>query len=395
MDPMDPGRADIAARLMVEFARRTGLAPPARNPQRYLWTDAFAVCNFLELHRRNGDPDALAHARALIDQVHHVLGRFRDDDPRRGWLGGRGEEDGERHPTVGGLRIGKPLPERGVREPIDERLEWDRDGQYFHYLTKWMHALCQMAWFTGEAHYAQWAAELGRTAYDGFVSRSASGAVVGLAWKMSTDLSRPLMPGMGLHDALDGYLSLREAQQALAAMRAPAVNFGAAIESLRALCVDRDWTTDDPLGLGGLLFDAGRLCQFNGFADDGDSRLLDDLLAACARGLSAFLASRQLSYPAARRLAFRELGLAIGLRALSIIGDPLRQEKPRRLPRGRAIDLLQRSQPLADEIVAAWLPQAQQGDETWRAHQDINEVMLASALIPDTFLAIGKPPRGN
>ena len=76
---------------------------------------------------------------------------FATTTARRGWLGGRSEEDGERHPTAGGLRIGKPLPERGAREPIDERLEWDRDGQYFHYLTKWMHALCQAAWFTGEA----------------------------------------------------------------------------------------------------------------------------------------------------------------------------------------------------------------------------------------------------
>jgi hypothetical protein len=392
-DPMDPGRAaEIAARLMAEFARRTGLAPPTRTPQRYLWTDAFAVCNFLELHRRDGEPDHLALARALIDQVHHVLGRFRGDDARRGWLGGRSEDDGERHPTAGGLRIGKPLPERGVREPIDERLEWDRDGQYFHYLTKWMHALCQAAWVTGEAHYAQWAAELGRAAYDGFVRRSTSGAVAGLAWKMSTDLSRPLVAGMGLHDALDGYLSLREALQALAATRAPAVNFGAAIDSLRALCIDRDWTTDDPLGLGGLLFDADRLCQFSGLAGEGDSRLFDDLLAACARGLSAFRASRPLDDPVAWRLAFRELGLAIGLRALPVIGDPARHEKPGHPARSRAIDLLQRAQPLADEIVAAWLPQVQQGDETWRAHQDINEVMLASALIPDTFLAIGEPP---
>jgi len=34
-------------------------------------------------------------------------------------------------PTRGGLRIGKDLPERGPRAPFDERLEWDRDGQYF------------------------------------------------------------------------------------------------------------------------------------------------------------------------------------------------------------------------------------------------------------------------
>jgi hypothetical protein len=390
---MDSDRApEIAARLMAEFARRTGLAPTARTPRRYLWTDAFAACNFFELHRRNREPDTLAQARALVDQVHHVLGRFRNDDRRHGWLSGRNDDDGERHPTAGGLRIGKSLPERGVREPFDERLEWDRDGQYFHYLTKWMHALCQTAWCTGEAQYAQWAAELGKVAYDRFVIRSRSGAVVGVAWKMSTDLSRPLVTGAGLHDALDGYLSLREAQKALAAMPAHGVELGAATESLRLLSVDRNWTTDDPLGLGGLLFDACQLCQLGGLADEEDLRLLDDLLTACARGLSAFLAGRQLSYPLAHRLAFRELGLAIGLRALPIIADAAPQKPPRRPLHDRAIDFLQRSQPLADEIVAAWLPQARQNDATWRAHQDINEVMLASALIPDTFLAIGKPP---
>ena len=35
------------------------------------------------------------------------------------------------------LLAGTRLTVRGA--PVDERLEWDRDGQYFHYLTKWMH----------------------------------------------------------------------------------------------------------------------------------------------------------------------------------------------------------------------------------------------------------------
>ncbi len=47
------------------------------------------------------------------------------------------------------MRIGKPLNERKPSEPFDERLEWDRDGQYYHYLTKWMHALHQVGRLTG------------------------------------------------------------------------------------------------------------------------------------------------------------------------------------------------------------------------------------------------------
>ena len=53
--------------------------------------------------------------------------------------------------------LGRP---RGIR--IGEAPE--RDGQYFHYLTKWMHALCRMAFVTNGRQYADWAGELARTA---------------------------------------------------------------------------------------------------------------------------------------------------------------------------------------------------------------------------------------
>jgi len=43
---------------------------------------------------------------------------------------------------------------------------------------------------------------------------------------------------------------------------------------------------------------------------------------------------------------------------------------------------------LADKIVNAWLPLARLPDELWQAHRDINDVMLATALIPETFLLI-------
>src|SRR5438132_1416877 len=128
---------DEAARLMAAFAERTGVGS-ARPQQRYLWTDAFAVCNFLGL----GRPDL---ALSLVDGVHHTLGRHRPDDARRGWLSGLPEPEGEAHPTKGGLRIGKKLPERTASERYDDALEWDRDGQYFHYLTQWMHALDQVS----------------------------------------------------------------------------------------------------------------------------------------------------------------------------------------------------------------------------------------------------------
>ena len=172
-----------AAQLMSVFASRTGLYPASENQRRYLWTDGFAVCNFLELFERTGDEVYRRCATDLIDQVHRVLGRYRRDDVRHGWISGLDEETGQHHPTKGGLRIGKPLKERQVGEPIDERLEWDRDGQYFHYLTKWMHALCRAAFVAGDPVYLVQALELGAAAFNGFVHRSASGDVVGISWK--------------------------------------------------------------------------------------------------------------------------------------------------------------------------------------------------------------------
>ena len=97
----------IAAQLMSGFARRTGLYPESQKKQRrYLWTDAFAVCNFIELFVRTGNEFYRQCATDLIDQVHYVLGRYRADDSRQGWISGLNEESGKRHPTMGGLRIG-------------------------------------------------------------------------------------------------------------------------------------------------------------------------------------------------------------------------------------------------------------------------------------------------
>jgi hypothetical protein len=43
---------------------------------------------------------------------------------------------------------------------------------------------------------------------------------------------------------------------------------------------------------------------------------------------------------------------------------------------------------LADQLVDAWMPLAHSPDELWRAHRDINDVMLATALAPETLLSI-------
>ena len=388
-------RTAIAARLMSEFASRTGLSPAAPNPRRYLWTDAFAVCNFLEMFERIGDLQYRHYATALIDQVHRVLGRYRDDDLRRGWISGLDDESGRHQPTMGGLRIGKPLRERGADEAIDEQLEWDRDGQYFHYLTKWVHALCRAAFVTGENQYGCWAGELAGTAFRAFVRRSGSGEVIGVYWKMSTDLSRLLIPAMGLHDALDGFITFREVQYAIAKTptHSEVNGLNQETEALFVLCQNEEWTTDDPLGVGGLLFDACRLCQLIREEQLRELRLLEAVIKGCHNGLMLLLNRGYLNWPIPHRLAFRELGLAIGLRALPIIAEAVEKNSSTfgsRPALPRTIDLLLPYESLSDEIVGLWLPHAEHQDESWIAHQNINDVMLATAIIPDMFLSVGE-----
>ena len=382
------------ARLMAAFAQRTGLSPAADNPQRYLWTDAFAVCNFLELSERTGGQAYRRYATELIDQVHSVLGRFRRDADRTGWISGLDEDGGRCRPTSGGLRIGKPLKERGADEVIDEQLEWDRDGQYFHYLTKWMHALCQAAFVMRSNEYARWAGDLALTASKRFMGRSSSGKPIGVIWKMSTDLSRPLVPAMGLHDALDGFLSFREVQHAIVKVSGDAESngLGEASEALFALCEHGQWVTDDPLGIGGLLFDACRLCQLVGQKNGRELRLVEDVIQGSSNGLMILVKTGYLKRPTRHRLAFRELGLAIGLRAVPNIVRALQESeafetRPSLL---RLTDPLPSYEHLSDQIIDLWLPYAEDPDESWRAHQDINEVMLATAMAPRTFLSVAE-----
>jgi hypothetical protein len=380
-----------AIHLMRRFAERTDVSGSS-DGRRYLWTDAFAVCNFLGLAAAAGDAGFADLARRLVARVHHTLGRHRPDDARTGWLAGASEA----HPTRGGLRIGKPLPERRPGEPMDERLEWDRDGQYFHYLTKWMHALDRMARTTGEPVFHLWASELAAAAHRAFVHAAPGGGRYRMYWKMSIDLSRPLVPSMGQHDPLDGWITcVQLATRSAASPPAPdAPDLGAAADDFRAMVVGADVATADPLGLGGLLADACRVAQLMRAGAFAGSRLLEGLLAAAARGLDAYAYGREWRLPVERRLAFRELGLVIGLAGVEWLRgwDGLDASAA---GVGALLDGLARHAPLGHEILDCWREPAHRTALGWSQHEDINDVMLATSLAPEGFLVLGgSGPRG-
>ncbi len=398
---IDNDKIEYAASVMMDFAERTGLSSDAP-PVRYLWTDAFAVCNFLGLARATGDEKYRDLTYNLIDQVHTMLGRHRKDDPRSGWLSGLSEEEGHKHPTRGGVRIGKAMPERKPDEPFDERMEWNRDGQYFHYLTKWMHALDLAARESGEARYAQWASELALTATRAFVYEAPGGRPQ-MSWKMSIDISRPLVPLMGHHDPLDGYIT---AQQ----LRATAKEMSLLQERLHApgeevdldeivgvyadMVKDRDWTTIDALGLGGLMMDATHLVQLIQQGSSNDLSLLIELLRSAETGLRHWEQTGALSLSALQRLAFRELGLAIGLEGVRLMNEWATSDTFKETNVQQHLDAFSAYFPAGDHIITFWLEPDNRENPMWMEHEDINAVMLATAspsVISAAFAVATKP----
>ncbi len=379
--------------LMIEFARRTGLSPTAESPHRYLWTDAFAVCNYLGLFGNTGDRIYRDMAQNLVDQVHHALGRHREDDFRSGWISGLGDQEGERHPTIGGLRIGKAMNERGPEDPYDEAQEWDRDGQYFHYLTKWMHALNRMSRVTGDPIYNRWATELAKTAHARFTYVPSFGGRMRMYWKMSIDLSRPLVPSMGQQDPLDGYITYNQLQRCLPGgqVKSTQPDLHGEITEMTEIYSGQSWATDDALGIGGLLCDTWKLAQMTigcGFSQPG---LLESLLNASLAGLQSFVRTDALHLPAIYRLPFREFGLSIGLRAIQRLQRSMHEQPDLYEDQVRLhgpVGILMSYQPLAEEIEAFWLDPLNREAETWKEHLDINTVMLATSLAPDGFLTI-------
>jgi hypothetical protein len=379
--------------VMLEFADLTGLVSTRKVPRRYLWTDAFAVCNFLELYRQTRDEQYKQLALHLVDQVHTVLGRHRDDDTRTGWISGLDEKEGGMHPTRGGLRIGKGRNERRPDDPYDEQLEWDRDGQYYHYLTKWMHALNRVSRVTGDSTYNRWAIELAKIVHARFTYVPSSGSSRKLMyWKMSIDLSYPLVSSMGHHDPLDGFITYLQLQATAAKAFEKSAQFdlSAEITDMSDMCEGKRWETDDPLGIGELLSSAYKLAQLILIEGLEQADLLDVLLGSSLVGLRSYASRDPLKLPARYRLAFRELGLSIGLHAIEKLLRLIKQT-PRDFNRKHRLhsrtESLMQYTPLSDRIETYWLDLSNRQANEWMAHRDINMVMLATSLAPDGYLS--------
>ena len=165
-------------------------------------------------------------------------------------------------------------------------------------------------------------------------------------------------------------------------MEQAVTDFASMIDSL-------DLATTDPLGLGGLLMDACRVEQLmvRGAFASGD--LLDTLLAAALAGLSQYVRQDDLRQPAWRRLAFRELGLAIGAHAIELIEHEAQPQPHRFSEMTRSLlHALAAYESVGLEIESFWLDPKHQNTQTWSEHRDINAVMLATSLVPEGCLVL-------
>ena len=157
------------------------------------------------------------------------------------------------------------------------------------------------------------------------------------------------------------------------------------------ICRDISLVTVDPLGIGGLLFDASRLAHSIIQGSLKNVHLLETIVKSAQIGMEAFATGDSLEYPGECRLAFRELGLSIGLYAVENLLRWL-EENPSLFYRDSylyrlVVDFID-YMPIREKIQQFWLDRKNREIGTWIDHREINMVMLAISLAPGGFLMI-------
>jgi len=299
--------------------------PYAEGKGRYLWTDAFGVCNYITLYHQTGDVIYLDQADSLIQNVHDVLGKDRQGNKI---LGNSTKEE----PLHGGLRIGKQDPEGTP----------NGDGQYFHYLTKWMFALNRMSLARGSEMYNNWAIQLAKGIHPKFVHNQH------IYWKMSIDLSTPQVISEGNLDPYDGFVTYRLLQEVSPNKDILQPEIQQMSQMVHAKV--QHYESDDLLDLGEALWLA------HWFPEEEWSKLLS---SRSLESLQYLWSGGVFSLPARYRLAFREFGTTIGVQV------------------NRKTD-------------SHWVDRVEEIHKFWKSDlysrdKDITPVMFCTSLIPGVF----------
>ena len=98
-----------------------------------------------------------------------------------------------------------------------------------------------------------------------------------------------------------------------------------------------------------------------------------------------------MNYPADYRLAFRELGLSIGLKGVETllywIKDNSELFSVDKSLKSR-VEVITRYAPLSEIVEHFWMGSENRKSHTWTDHLEINMVMFATSLAPNGFLSI-------
>lgn len=327
---------ELCFQLMRNFVVRTGLVNPqnppttAKTQTRHLRTDSLAICALVSLSEAE-------LANRLADQINWTLGRTADG---KQWISGLSDREGAQRPTVGGVRIGNPLPERdpSLREP--EHDEGLRDGVFLHCLTLYLRALRQL----GRKSQAN---DLGHA-----IARICH---AGMYWKVRTgDLTKPLIRCRSKQDAVESVVALSLVQ-----------DWNEARWIGQTRCISRCWTTGDVLTLGAMLISLSTLHQLGLYPELQHSLRRDAL-----KSLQIWWETEPLEVAGNLRVCFRECSLVLGL--LSVAAD----------------SAFWRFQAVVDRIRQFWSTAENRQTPHYMEHQDINDVSLCLVLLPEGFIRL-------
>ncbi|HKL02697.1 MAG TPA: hypothetical protein VJ911_03440, partial [Cryomorphaceae bacterium] len=184
---------------------------------------------------------------------------------------------------------------------------------------------------------------------------------------------KPMVRSMGAHDPMEGLISTIWSINTLPEMQR---QLNPLLEDFKLLCKDRDWFTDDSLGLGGLLLNTAKTLNMKNNKIELPASIEPEFLLDTAReGLHYFSENKYHSDArAGSRLAFRECGMTLGLNTLRSMREDLKKAD-------LDTDRLRSYLDMPDEIENFWTQPQNREVPSWKDHLDINAVTLSCSLI--------------
>jgi hypothetical protein len=300
--------------------------------RRYLWTDAFEVLSFISIaecfQKERNKQEAEVYQQAaekLIATVHRCLGAPRSSKPEHAM-----QTDPNSPTGHVGFRIGKTSSQKIT----DYGMRYD--GQYWHYVDKWLLALAR-------AGHIEDGIRIAKSCFPYFSDAGPDGTGMrgGIRWKLSVDATPPesLQRAHASDDTLTALIvfSILEAHRPTSSCPSLAEEISLLQTALQGY---RPRVTDDPLGWG-------------------LEALFDQYIEGQPRQASLHSIHSEALHPSHLSLPFRLYGAMIGAR---VDGDAV-------APPDKVDQLVRKS--LAHE-------QKVQGVEE---HSSINRVMLAMCLL--------------